>query len=65
MMWPLAESLYVLAGGALAPSLVRMQPPATVHAVSFDPAAALAVVTGTILLWPVLLALALEQGGTR
>jgi len=65
VIWPLAETLYVLAGGALAPLLLHMQPPATVHAARFDPAAALAVVTGTILLWPVLLALAIEEGGTR
>jgi len=65
MLWPFAESLYVLAGGVLAPLLMRMQHPTTVHTASFDPAAALAVVTGTILLWPVLLALAFERGGSR
>lgn len=59
MIWPIVSSLYVLAGGAL----VQARSRATIHAAGFDPVAALAVVTGTILLWPVLLALTIEQGG--
>ena len=57
-MWPLAQSVFVMAGGAVAPPLIAGL---FGHDREFDPVSAFVVVTGAILLRPVLLCLVLEK----
>ena len=57
-MWPLAQSVFVVAGGAVA---IPLFAGLFGHDREFDPVSAFVVVTGTILLWPVLLCLVLDK----
>jgi hypothetical protein len=58
MMLPLVASVYILTGGSLAALLVGGEDHTHPLAGPFRPAPAFTLVVGTILLWPMLLALA-------
>ena len=58
-MWPLAQSIYVLNGGGLAlPLIASLFAGEQASALFGRPAPAFVVITGTILLWPMLILLA-------
>ena len=65
MILPLVASIYILAGGSIAGLLVTSADHNHPFTPPFNPAAAFTLVVGTIVLWPVLLALAAAQGSTK
>ena len=66
MIWPLAEALYFLIGGALSLAMAPAQARRSdLHLMPFDPASAFVLVFGTMVLWPLLLALAFTGSNTR
>lgn len=61
-MWALAQSIYVLIGGGLALPLIGSLFAGEQASVLFGrPVSAFVVITGTILLWPMLILLAETQ----
>lgn len=65
MILPLVASIYILAGGSMAGLLVMGADHTHPFAPPFNPAAAFALVVGVIVLWPVLIALAIECRNSR
>jgi len=60
MILSLVASIYILAGGSIAGLLATGTDHTHPFAPPFNPAAAFTLVVGTIVLWPVLLALAVD-----
>lgn len=61
MIWPLAEAIYFMIGGALSLVMVPAHGRRSgLDLVPFDPGSAFVLVFGTVMLWPVLMALALS-----
>jgi len=65
MIWSVIASVYITAGGSLALLLVGGEDRASQLVSPLRPAPAFALVVGTIVLWPVLLALAIDQQSSR
>lgn len=60
MIWPLAASLYILIGGVGSIGMARVNGSSSSPA-SSDPGATFALICGCIAIWPVLMALAIDQ----
>lgn len=65
MILVLVASLYILVGGGLAMALLTGGDPPLPSLAPSSIAVAFALVVGTVLLWPMLLALAIDQRGQR